>query len=265
MANVAAIRIEQSRLTGIEATERRLLAELDQAAEIQRGALPTHPPSSRGLDIAAFNEPSRTVGGDYYDFYQYPDGQLCAVIADVSGKGMPAALLMAMVQSRTQVLLETCQGIAELATRLNASTRNLAGNRFFTFCACVLSPDRDSIEYCNAGHNLPLILRADGKIERLDIGGPPMGILPEYEYTSAAIQFGPGDILIMFSDGLIEETQPRIQEEFGEERLIETFRRARAGSAEEIAAAIRGAVNDWTAGAPIADDQTLIVIRREAS
>jgi GAF domain-containing protein len=156
MANIAAIRIEHARLTEQEQARKLLDRELDRAAEIQRRLLPSAAPEIPGFDLAGYNAPCRTVGGDYYDFLSYADGRVLLLIGDVSGKGLGAALLMSNVQARVQVLFEKPDPLAEQISRLNRSiATNCPGNCFITLFAGVLDPVTGQLVYCNAGHNPP--------------------------------------------------------------------------------------------------------------
>jgi sigma-B regulation protein RsbU (phosphoserine phosphatase) len=151
MANVAAIRIEHARLAEVEQAEKMLAKELEQAAQIQRRLLPASAPQVPGLDLAGYNTPCRTVGGDYYDFLTYPDGRVAMFVGDVAGKGMPAALLVSSLQARVQVLFDEPDGLAANVTRLNRVIKsNCPENRFITFFIGILDPRTGEMRYCNA-------------------------------------------------------------------------------------------------------------------
>jgi serine phosphatase RsbU (regulator of sigma subunit) len=262
MANIAAIRIENARLAEIEEADRIMLRDLSQAAEIQKRVLPDGAPASPGADVAGFNAACRTVGGDYYDFFPYPDGGVALALGDVSGKGMPASLMMMALHARVQVLAEDPRDLAALMTRLNKATcAKCPSNRFITFFFCVLDPKTGELRYANAGHNPPIIVRASGEAEMLTGGGPVLGILPTAPYGEQRAQLNPGDLLALYSDGVTEASDCQF-EEFGEERLTEVLRRSRGEPAEAIVEAVRQAVFDFAAGAPQADDITVVVARR---
>jgi len=263
MANVAAIRIEHARLSEVEEMERRMARELDQAAEIQRSFLPRSAPEVPGADLAGYNAACRTVGGDYYDFFAYPNGRVALVLGDVSGKGMPASLMMMGLQARVQVLADEPDDLAAMVNRVNKITcRNCPSNRFITFFICVLDPATGELTYCNAGHNPPVIVRAAGSVEYLDSGGGPvLGILSIANYTENRVNLQPGDVLAIYSDGVTEATNAK-DEEFGDERFAEVLTANRAKTAPEIVAAVNQALTDFAAGAPQADDITLMVARR---
>lgn len=262
MANVAAIRIEHARLNEVEQAEKILAKDLEQAAIIQQGLLPSRAPVVPGVELAGYNAPSRTVGGDYYDFLPYPDGKLALVLGDVSGKAMPAALLMSSLQARLRVLAEQVTDVAELMTRLNRHTAaNTPSNRFVTLFFMVLDPVTGSVVYTNAGHNPPYLVRTSGEVVELQGGGLILGLFPQARYQAFDAVMERGDVLLIFSDGVTEATNAA-NDEFGEERLMETLRANRERSAGEISHAITTAVADFAAGAPAADDLTLVVVRR---
>jgi sigma-B regulation protein RsbU (phosphoserine phosphatase) len=262
MANVAAIRIEHARLNEIEAMERAMAKELEQAAHIQMGLLPSGSPKVQGMDIAGRTLACRTVGGDYYDYLTFPDGRVAMLVGDVAGKGMPASLLMSSLQARVKVLFEDADDLAGKITRLNKSTSaSCPDNRFITFFMTVANPATGELVYTNAGHNPPLLVRASGGFEKLEGGGMILGILPTARYEEFRIQMQPGDILVLYSDGVTEAVNLR-DEDFGEERLAELVASLRDRPAQEIVNAIHAEVMKFTAGAPQADDITVVVARR---
>jgi serine phosphatase RsbU (regulator of sigma subunit) len=261
MAHVAAMRIERDRLAEVEQAEKLMASELEQAAEIQRQFLPASAPAVPGLELAGYNAACRTVGGDYYDFLAYPDGRVGLVIGDVAGKGMPAALLMTSLQAKVQALAETHLEPAIAVARLNRSLATTTPrNRFVTLFFSVTDPKTGDLVFCNAGHNPPLLIRAGGEIVRLEGGGPVLGILPALTYTEHRNRMEPGDLLLLYSDGVTEACNPA-GEEF-EDRLFELARRLRSRSAAEVVRAVHEAVADWIAGQPPADDVTVVVARR---
>jgi sigma-B regulation protein RsbU (phosphoserine phosphatase) len=262
MANVAAIRIEHARLNEIELMERAMSKELEQAAHIQMGLLPSAPPQAADMDIAGSTAPCRTVGGDYYDYLQFPDGRIGMLVGDVAGKGMPASLLMSSLQARVKVLFEDGDHLAEKITRLNkATTAHTPDNRFITFFMTVTDPATGELVFTNAGHNPPLLVRAKGGFELLAGGGMILGILPMAQYVEVRTKMEPGDTLVMFSDGVTEAVNPS-DEDFGEQRLADLVASLRDRSAREIVKAIHGEVARFTQGAPPADDITVVVARR---
>jgi len=262
MANVAAIRIEHARLNEIELVERAMSKELEQAAHIQMGLLPAASPQAPGMDIAGSTAPCRTVGGDYYDYLEFPDGRIGMLVGDVAGKGMPASLLMSSLQARVKVLFEDGDRLAEKITRLNkATTAHTPDNRFITFFMTVADPATGELVFTNAGHNPPLLVRAKGGFELLAGGGMILGILPMAQYEEVSTKMEPGDTLVLFSDGVTEAVNPA-DEDFGEQRLGDLVASLRGLSALEIVQAIHAEVARFTQGAPPADDITVVVARR---
>lgn len=262
MANVAAIRIEHARLNEIEEAERAMAKEMQQAALIQQGLLPSKPPSVAGWDIYGKTTACRTVGGDYFDYLEFPDGRIALLVGDVAGKGMPASLLMSSLQARVQVLFEDPEDLARKIGRLN---KNLCGNcpdnRFITFFMTILDPATGELVFTNAGHNPPLLVRASGTVDKLAGGGVILGILPMATYKESQQQMRPGDVLVLFSDGVTEAPNPS-DEDFGDDRLAELVGSMRDRPAVEMVEAIEKAVAEFTQGAPAADDVTVVVARR---
>ncbi len=262
MANVAAIRIENARLAEVEAAERIMKRDLDQAADIQGRMLPDHAPIVHGAELAGFNLPCRTVGGDYYDFFPYPDGKVGLTLGDVSGKGMPASLMMAELHARVQVLAEDPGDLGAFMVRLNkATSAKCPSNRFVTFFFCVLDPATGALSYANAGHNPPILVRADGTAEMLEGGGPVLGILATAPYSEMNANLNSGDMLVLYSDGVTEANNPAF-DEFDEERFIDVLKHHRDQPAAAIVDAVTKALTEFCAGAPQADDITLAVAKR---
>ena len=266
MANVAAIRIEHARLNEIEQTEQVYAKELAQAALIQTSLLPATAPVLSGYSLGGFNVACRTVGGDYYDFIEFPDGQMAAIVADVSGKGLAASLMMTSLHARCQILFDGAESLAKDVARLNAAvTKNCPDGKFITFFIGMLNPQTGSFSYCNAGHNPPLIVRANGTVEKLGSGGVVLGILPVWTYEQETVVLNPGDVAVLYSDGVTEQFAADRDEEFGEDRLGEVIYAHRHESIEAIIEHACDAVHEFTGGAPAADDFTLVIVRRDAA
>ena len=262
MANVAAIRIEHARLAEIEQAERILKRDLSQAADIQRRMLPSAPPVVPHADLAGYNVPCRTVGGDYYDFFSYADGKVALALGDVSGKGMPASLLAMQLHAHVQLLAEDPGDLGACMARLNKATcAKCPSNRFITFFFSVFDPATGDLAFANAGHNPPILVRASGAAEMIEGGGPVLGILPIAPYSEQHVRLNEGDLLVIYSDGVTEATNPK-EEEFGEERFIEVLQAHRHQPARAIVDAVTRALAAWSAGSPPADDVTLLVARR---
>jgi len=262
MANVAGIKIEHARLAEVEEGERIMKRDLSQAADIQRRMLPEGAPEVPGADLAGFNAACRTVGGDYYDFFPYPDGRVAMALGDVSGKGMPASLMMAELHARVQVLAEDPGNLGGFMTRLNKATCvKCPSNRFVTFFFCVLDLVSGEVKFANAGHNPPILVRASGEMQMLEGGGPVLGILPPFVYTEECEHMDPSDMLVLYSDGVTEANNADY-EEYGEGRLIEALKQHRGEPAAAIVDAVTRSLAEFTAGAPQADDITLAVAKR---
>lgn len=263
MANIAAIRIEQARLVEVEQKERIHEHEMGQAAEIQIGLLPSAPPMVDGLEMYGKNIPCRTVGGDYFDYFKYNDGRVALTVGDVAGKGMPAALMMSSLEARLQVLAESAPSPSELVNRLNKGLKKKCpGNRFVTFFYSVIDPITGHLAYTNAGHNPPIVIRHDGSIETLKAGGIVLGLIDMIPYEQSTITLNQGDTLVLFSDGVTEACQPHLDEEFGEDRIIEYVKKNPSASAEELVNGLIEALRTWSEGAPFADDVTVLVAKR---
>jgi serine phosphatase RsbU (regulator of sigma subunit) len=262
MANTAANRIEHARLAEIEHQERVMARDLEQAADIQQRFLPSTAPKVPGLDLAGHNAPCRTVGGDYFDFFAYPNGRVAMVLGDVSGKGMPASLLMMGLQARVQVLIEEPENLGAVMTRLNRLTAaNCPSNRFITFFMCLLDGSTGQLVFSNAGHNPPLLMRADGTVEWLDAGGCVLGIMPMIKYDESLDRLDAGDVLVVFSDGVTDALNPE-GDDFGEVRLAAVVNEHRTESSASILEAVNRAIADFAAGTPPPDDLTLLIARR---
>ncbi len=263
MANIAAIRIEHARLVEVEQAERLLAKELDQAAVIQRGLLPTAAPEVAGLELAGSSIPCKGVGGDYYDFLQFPDGRIGIVVADVAGKGMPAALLASNLQARVQVLSQQPIALDMLVAQLNNSIQpQCPDNRFITCFICVVNPQTGELVYCNCGHNPAILLRATGEAELLTEGGLFIGRLRNLKFKETAIQLREGDLVVLFSDGVTEARRIDGEDFYGDERFEAILRQSAALPAHEVVRAVRDSVNRFLENSPPADDITLVVVRR---
>jgi serine phosphatase RsbU (regulator of sigma subunit) len=224
--------------------------------------LPDRAPTVAGADLAGFNAACKTVGGDYYDFFPHPDGRVALALGDVSGKGMPASLMMMALHARVQVLAEDLKDLGAMMMRLNKATcAKCPSNRFITFFFCVLDAAAGELRFANAGHNPPMIVRASGEAEMLEGGGPVLGILSIAPYSEERARMEQGDMLVLYSDGVTEATNQEF-EEFGEERLLEVLRAHRQEPAPQIVEAVTKALAEFAAGAPQADDITLVVAKR---
>ena len=262
MANVAAIRIEHARLAEIEHQEKLTAFELAQAKEIQKSLLPAYAPALSQGEIAGFNVPCRTVGGDYYDFLPYHDGRIGLVIGDVSGKGLPAALMMSSLQARVQMLAESQPDPASAVTILNHNLcERCPPGKFITLFYALFDPERGTLYYCNAGHNYPLILRADGETEVLPGSDMVLGIRPAVHYQLRQVTLNRGDLLALYSDG-VTEARDASSMEFGEEGLARFMAANREKSPVQMIEELQSCIRHWTDKESFADDFTVIFVKR---
>ena len=263
LGNLAIISIENARLfqEGIE--RQKLEDELLIAQEIQRDLLPEQLPTIPGFEIAAANIPSKQVGGDYYDVLARKGNEFVIAIGDVSGKGVPAALLMANAQAALRALSPSADSLSEITGRMNdlAAANTRGGSKFITFFWGVLNATTKSLEYVNAGHNPPIVLRTNGSIEYLDKGGLILGVLPTMTpYEQAGVRLDRGDVLVLYTDG-VSEAMNAEGEDFTEERLLEVLRRLRTASASDILKGLLTAVEAHAGSHPQSDDITALILR----
>ncbi len=262
IGNLAIISLENARLFKEAIEKQKMEDELLIAREIQKGLLPSVLPDVPGFRMAAANISSKQVGGDYYDVLGLPDGSFIIAIGDVSGKGSPAALLMANLQATIRALVPLNLDLAELTGRVNdLMCENTGGNKFVTFFWGTIDSSRKSLSYVNAGHNYPYLLHADGSMERLDRGGMILGVMKTtVPYDGGVVECRSGDTLVLFTDGVSEAMSTR-QEEYGEERLERALRNALSGTAQEILDAVHRDVLAHTQGASQSDDITMMVVK----
>ncbi len=241
--------------------DEKVAKEQEDARLIQRALLPSVMPEIRGCDVAALWTPASGIGGDCFDLLRFSETRMAVSIADVVGKGLPAALLMSNLQAAVRAFATPQAEPHDVCTSVNRLLcRNIAAGKFVTFCYAVVDSGTGAIAYGNAGHNPPAVARANGDVEWLAPTGLVLGVAPDWNYTTGVSTLGPGDRLVCFTDGITEARSPD-DEEFGEDRLMATIFAAPRGSAEGLAQAIMLAVNTWTNGSP-QDDATLIVVER---
>jgi sigma-B regulation protein RsbU (phosphoserine phosphatase) len=237
--------------------------EIAEALKIQKRLLPQCVPTVEGWDIAASWQPASGVGGDCFDTLTFSESRLGITIADVVGKGIPAALLMANRQAAVRAFASEAVQPQELCAQVNRILcGNIAEGRFISFFYCVLDAVAGTVTYTNAGHYLPMLVRANGNVERLGAGGPVLGVLPDAAYDQSCAQIGAGDRLVLFTDGLTEARNGD-DEEFGECRLEQAIVQHRECSAPALQARIAEALSVFTGG-PLQDDATLIVLAADS-
>jgi phosphoserine phosphatase RsbU/P len=262
------------RLAEESAQRQRIDREIEIAREVQERLLPQTYPVVPGIDFAAYSRAAREVGGDYYDFIPLENGTLGIAIGDVSGKGISSALLMASIRAALHGL--TFSGDLSLARVIEGLNRIIfdssTSNRFVTFFFGEYDPVTRTLDYVNAGHNAPVLLRPsvarDGfcspgvecTVQRLEIGGPVLGIFTDVHYEQGTIQLRPYDALIAFTDGISEAMTVDL-EEWGEERLITTARMSAHRPAQDMVTAVIASADRFTAGAPQSDDLSLVVLK----
>lgn len=247
----------------------RLTLELTTARAIQMRLLPGAQPQVPGFEVTGASVPSREIGGDYYDFLVQGDDAIGIAIGDVSGKGMPAALLMSNLQASLHGQVLHRGTVASVVQRVNdLMVRSTDPHMFATFFYGVLETATGRFTCTNAGHNPPLVLRRDGSLERLTTGGLLLGMVGDMIYQQDTVELAPGEVIVLYTDGITEAVLPGADEEdpeamFGEERLCEVIRRSSHLPASGIQDAILAAVADHTRGVAQSDDITLVVIRRQ--
>ena len=262
LANLAIISIENARLFREAIEKQKMEDELALAREIQQGLLPTTLPRIAGFEIAAINITSKQVGGDYYDVLPIHFDEYILAIGDVSGKGTPAALLMANVQAALRAFAPMGLSLPAATARINDLTcSNTGHDKFITFFWGSLNSATRVFRYVNAGHNLPYLLRAQGKIERLDVGGIILGLMKTLTpYQEGSVTLESGDVVVMFTDG-VSEAMNSEEVDFTEERLQEVLKTVRTKTPSEIIHAIQAALEAHTQGTPQSDDITMLIIK----
>jgi len=239
--------------------------DLEIAREIQTWLVPSQPPEVAGANIAFATRPQNSVAGDYYDaFYPNPEDRekLMVVIADVAGKSVPAALLMATLQASLRTIAPENAPLADLVARLNryACAHSLNGMRFTTAVLGEYNPASRRLTYVNAGHNAPILRRANGAVETLEVGGLPLGIRLDRPYETASLELKPGDALIFFTDGVVEAFNES-GEEFGNERWLNAIRSLPDWDASQTLQFLMSRVDEFVGATRQSDDITCLVFR----
>ena len=262
LGNTAIAALENARLFQEELMKKRLESELSLAKDIQSGLLPRSLPQSEKFQIAATTIQTSHVGGDYYDVIPLSGEQILFAVADVSGKGMPAALLMSNVQASLRTLAPLSIPIREIVTRINSIIyHNTTSDKFVTLFCGILDTVNNRFTYINAGHNPPLLLSQDGSFRELSEGGLILGIMDgDIPYAVGSESILGSEVLLMFSDGVSEAMNPA-REEFTEERIKQVLAQARDKDADEILAELLAALREHTLGAAQSDDITMLVVK----
>ena len=262
----AALAIENARLHKSALEKERYDREVRLAQDVQRQLQPEKRLRQDGvLDIAGINELCEDATGDYYDLLlELPDDHIGVAIGDVSGHGLQAALVMAEARAFLRAFVRTTTELPRAMDLLNDFlVPDMKGGKFISLFAALLDPATGAMQWCNAGHNPPFLIRAGtGEIEKLEATGRILGILPDAGYEPGRdLWLEPGDVLLLYTDG-VTEARDKSEELLGEERLGDMLRRAAGGTAEEIVTSIRAEVRAWTSGAPNDDDLTMVAVKR---
>jgi len=260
-------------LLALELADRvTLKRDLEIAKEIQTWLMPAAPPKVAGVEMAFATRPANTVAGDYYDAFlrtnadgsMLPGASLLLTVADVAGKSVPAALLMATLQASLRTLADVCTDPLDLIQRWNryCCEQNVGGQRFTTAFLAEWEPATRQLTYVNAGHNWPVLRRVSGAIERLQTGGIPLGLLRTARYEFGQVTLAPGDLLLVFTDGLVE-AENASEQEYGEARMLDTLNRYAGATANEVLRGLMTSADQFVQNAPQHDDITCLVMRME--
>jgi sigma-B regulation protein RsbU (phosphoserine phosphatase) len=263
IASQSAQVIETTRLYEEERALARMRHQVSLAAEIQQHLLPSSLPTIDGYDLAGTSIAAEIVGGDYFDVIPTPGGKWSLCLGDVSGKGIPASLLMSNVQAMVRLLARMNVPPCESIRRANELLLDCTPpEKFVTFFLAVLDPATGRVEFCNAGHNAPLLVTSAGDCRRLSSEGAVLGIIPGFAYAGSACEMERDDVIVIFSDGVTEALSAD-DDEFGEERLLEVVREHAPASAQTIQEAILAEVRAHAGIHPQSDDITLVVLKRD--
>ena len=261
IANMAAVKIENVYLLEEQIEKRRMEDQLAVAAKIQRNLLPSESPRVEGYDIRGATRPCFEIGGDYYDFIPLGPDKLAVVIADIAGKGVGAALLMAVLQASLRALIHTILEPVALVSNLNrVLLDNSPDNRFATLFYGELDTSTHTLEYVSGGHNPALLVTAES-IEELWPTGPIVGLMSQASYTSKRVSLPPASTLLLYTDGVTELTSPE-REEFGTERLTKLLQDHLESSAFDLLGIIGKTMTEFSEGVSFDDDSTAVVVRR---
>jgi len=252
---------QESLVKAVQQQRDDLLKDVELAAQVQRLFLPSGKPAIAGLEIAGMMRPARGVGGDYYDYYPVDAHTSQIIIADVSGKGVPAALLMSATAAALRLEANHDRNMLEQVERLNAEIGAVSDpERYVTLLLAEIDTRKLVIQYVNCGHNPALLFRPNaGTLTRLNSSCPPIGLSPEEMCELASVDLLAGDVLVFYTDG-VTEAENRLGEEFGMERLSATVRRGSSLSAEDLMRDIHNAAADFC-GDDFNDDVTILVVK----
>jgi sigma-B regulation protein RsbU (phosphoserine phosphatase) len=245
--------------------------DLQIAREIQTWLLPGAPPKIPGISVAYATRPANTVAGDYYDVFPRPgktndENRVVFAVADVAGKSIPAAMLMATFQASLKTLSTAQVPLTELVANMNkyACSNSQGGLRFTTAFLAEYDATRRIFTYINAGHNNPILRRSTGLIERLDVGGLPLGIMPDAKYESASVALAPGDWLVVFTDGVVEAVNAH-EEDFDEPRLLNAIQMGAPGTPKQLLDRLMNDLDLFVGNTPQHDDITCLLVKAEST
>ncbi len=262
LASVASIRVENASLLDERINRERMERELELATEIQQRFQPSGPPAVEGYEFQGISFSCYEIGGDYYDFIERHDGKMLVALGDVSGKGTSASLLMSSLHAAVHGQVAAKTPLDQLVTSVNKYlAENTPANRFITLFVAELEPATGQLTFINAGHNPPLIGRADGTVELLAAGGLPLGLMDFAEYDMGHAQLNSGDVLFIYSDG-VSEANNLNEDEFGMDRLTEVIKANVGRSASGIRDKVESGLSEFTGTAAPNDDITLVIVKR---
>jgi serine phosphatase RsbU (regulator of sigma subunit) len=265
IANLAAVKIEDCEAREEQKKADDIKKQLELAAQIQKNFLPRESPEFEGYDIAGHNVPTYQIGGDYFDFIPIGSNRLGVTIADVSGKGPPAALHMVSFRTRLEVEAGLEYDIQEMTARLNDFVHSKTDtNRFISFFFCELNNLTGELRYVNAGHNPPIVIKRTGKTKRLGSCGLCLGMFPSEKYDAGSVTLDRGDLAVLYTDG-ITECRGKDNKEFGERRFVKLIKKNSSCSAKELLERIFKELDIFTKGVDQMDDMTLVIIKRVGS
>ena len=260
LANEAAVAIENTRLYREALDKARMEQELSIAGDMQQALLPPRQRRGHGFEAVGAMIPCRAIGGDFFDYLELPDGRIGFVLCDVSGKGPSAALMTATIQGIFRAQAEDSHSPATTMTRVNrVLSRRAIRSRYATGFYGVLGRDGRFVS-SNAGHNPPIVVRRDGTVRRLEKGGTPLGLFAGSNFEEEELTLGPGDTLLLFSDGLSEAENANL-EEFGEERLVESMAGERHREPDALLEFLLASARDFAGSQPQSDDITALIVR----
>ncbi|MEN8008262.1 MAG: SpoIIE family protein phosphatase [Candidatus Krumholzibacteriota bacterium] len=262
VAGQVALQIENSRLYEEEIAKQKLEEEMAMARRIQARLLPASLPSIKGVQMDAVNISSKQVSGDYYDLIEREDGRLAIIIADVSGKGMPASILASNIQAALRAQCYTCESPALVLERINLQIHaSTDPQHFATLFLAVFDPESRELIYSSGGHNAPVLMRNDGTLELLEKGGLPLGAFDFGSYEEGSVQLEMGDLLFLYTDGLTETKDPAGEDEFGEDRLNHLLRTRRKADVDEVFRSVNRGLAEFSGREDADDDITMVGLK----